>query len=859
MHSNDWEAGGSSYLPKANVYKMEDIAKLYKKPSEETFTPCELHAENIVRKMRLEIYFIKGWPILAGQDASFHLGDVESVDKLIGYLQTDLHFTDNNGNTLLHHAVISTCQFGDISRIFYNCIDLLMSQQMKINMPNKKGYTAIGLAVHHLHKTCVEHMLQHPSAKRLHLDYCPGDSESTVREIIKENYPELRPLLPAPLMESLNSSDRDIKLLAALQCGEYKIFCENIRDLPNHNPWYDEPYHSSLLEIACQVKNRENFVEILLERRADPNIKNRVTGMPLIHATARSGNFEVLVKLLYNHKTDLGLTDNEDRTILHWLAGVSERKPGDKQKIENCLKLFLCWIYICISKKGIDSPDSSGNTALITAVERGFHGRAKLLLSKGADVMVFEHGSKVLLSASLSILEEFLDDCLLSNDKPITSKDLQLRLNNELLVIIVPRIADSQHLRDLLTHPVISTFLNLKWQKIKFFFFLDVAFYVTFLSFLTAYILHSESCNTLNDKVVASKTTSFKDVNTTSDTIDTISTSQPKSQQNDPILHYLWYCLKVFLIFQIVRELLQLIIYRWAYIMSLENWLELLLIISTFLSYSGVVDSTPLKCHLSAVALLLGWVELFLLTGRLPQLSLKLEMLKTVGLTFLSFMAGYVLLLIAFALSFHILFKGSVELDRTVIFANPILSLQKTITMFAGEFEASTLSFETVPYTSRVIFLLFVFLMAIILLNLLNGLAVSDTHAIRRNAETLSLVARVRLILKIEASVRALQRWMTCSVEETKEMYTFYPNRRNKTCLTEFRPLLSIISKKRQANNRWESTASQENWSMFTEKCSTLQLRQEIMEKKLDEVRQMLMPKVALLDIDKCEKTRDEI
>ena len=854
MHSSEWEAGGSSHLPKTNVYELKEISKLSKTPSEEeTLTPCEPDAENIVRKMRLEIYFIKGWPILAGQDASFHLGDVESVDKLIAYLQTDLHFTDNKGDTLLHHAVISTCQFADISSVFYSCIDLLMSQQTNINMPNKKGYTAIGLAVHHLHRTCVEYMLQHPSAKRLHLDYYPGDSESTVREIITQTYPELQPLLPAPLMESLNSSDRDIKLLAALQSGEHKFFCKNIRDFPNHNPWYDEPYHSSLLEIACQMKNREKFVEILLEKQADPNIKNRVTGMPLIHATARSGNFELLVKLLYNHKTDLSLTDNEDRTILHWLAGVSERKPGDKQKIENCLKLFLCWIYI--SKKGIDSPDSSGNTALITAVERGFHGRAKLLLSKGADVMVFEHGSKVLLSASLSILEEILDDCLLSNDKPITSKDLQLMLNNELLVIIVPRIVDSHHLRDLLTHPVISTFLNLKWQKMKFFFFLDVAFYVIFLSFLTAYILRSESCKTLVDKVAASKTNSSKNVNTMSNMIDTISTSQP----NDPILLYLWYFLKIFLIFQVGREILQLIIYRWAYIMSLENWLEISLIIATFLTYSGVVDSTQVKCHLSAVALLLGWVELFLLTGRLPQLSLKLEMLKTVGLTFLSFMAGYVLLLIAFALSFYIIFKGSVELDRTVIFANPFLALQKTITMFAGEFEASSLSFETLPYTSRVIFLLFLFLMAIILLNLLNGLAVSDTQEIRRNAETLSIVGRARLILKIEASVRVLQRCMTCSVEEKKEVYTLYPNRQNKTGSTEFRPLLSIISKKRQANNKVESTASQENWRMFTEKFSTLQLRQEILEKKLDEIRQILMPIATRLDTDKCEKTRDEI
>jgi hypothetical protein len=205
MHSSEKEAGGSSHLPNADMYTMEEIAEMYqKKPSEEEFTPCELNAENIVRKMRLEIYFIKGWPILTGRDASFHLGHVESVDRLIKYLQTDLHVTDNKGDTLLHHAVLSTCQFVHKAVFFYSSIVLLMNQQMKVNKPNKMGYTAIGLAVHHLHKTCVERMLQQTSAKRFHLDYYPGDSESTVKEILLQTYPDLQPLLPPPLIESLD-------------------------------------------------------------------------------------------------------------------------------------------------------------------------------------------------------------------------------------------------------------------------------------------------------------------------------------------------------------------------------------------------------------------------------------------------------------------------------------------------------------------------------------------------------------------------------------------------------------------------------------------------------------------------------
>jgi hypothetical protein len=104
-------------------------------------------------------------------------------------------------------------------------------------------------------------------------------------------------------------------------------------------------------------------------------------------------------------------------------------------------------------------------------------------------------------------------------------------------------------------------------------------------------------------------------------------------------------------------------------------------------------------------------------------------------------MAGNAILLKTFALSFYILFRGS-----TKTFSSPFLSLIKTIIVLSGEFEASSLTLDTLPYKSHVTFLLFVFLVAIILLKLLNGLAVSDTDAIRKKAESLSLVSRPRLI-----------------------------------------------------------------------------------------------------------------
>jgi ankyrin repeat protein len=772
-------------------------------------------------------------------------GDHRELSDLLTNCMTSVNTIDIDENTALHHAVSTACHKCDWDDRFYQCIDLLMScEQMNVNRPNDKGYTAIGLAARKPHKTCVEYMLRHPSADRLYLDYHPGDSESTVREIIMQTYPDLEAHLPAPLMEHLDSTDRDIKLLAALQHDKYNIFSENL-DSNNPNPWYDEPYHSSLLEIACQMKNRQRFVELLLDNGADPNIKNRVTGMPLLNATARSGNFEALLILLKKLEIDISLRDNEKRTVLHWLAGVSERNLGDKQKIEYCLKLLLRSNNI--RKKDIDDRDSSGNTALCTAVERGLRDRAKLLLNKGADIMVLEQGSKILLSASLPILEEILDDCLLSNDKPVTSKDLLLWFKNNFLMYIVPRIAESEHLKDLLIHPVISAFLILKWVNIRVFLFSDIAVYFIFLCILTAYILLNESHNTLNAFSVVSNTNGSLGFND-SYVISVMNDSEFISQWSDLGLDYMWHALWSLWCCLIGREMFHLTILRKAYLLLPEKWLMILLSVASFISFSGVVDSMEIKRHSSAIALLLGWFELLLMSGRMQRLSIKLEMLKTVSLTFFSFMAGYVLLLIAFGLSFYILFKGSLQQDSTLMFSNPLLSLLKTVYMLTRESDASSLSFETLPYTSHVIYLLFVYLMGIILLNLLNGLAVSDTHAIRTNAKMLSLVATARIISKFEKWIRLVPRRTILSALHTNELRAFYPNRPNSIGSTNLRPLLSIISKKRQANKKWESSVSEDKWSIFTQKFCALELRQEKLERKLDEAQQILMQILTRLD-----------
>jgi hypothetical protein len=197
-------------------------------------------------------------------------------------------------------------------------------------------------------------------------------------------------------------------------------------------------------------------------------------------------------------------------------------------------------------------------------------------------------------------------------------------------------------------------------------------------------------------------------------------------------------------------------------------------------------------------------------------------------------MMGYVTLLIAFALSFYILFRGSSKQGGADMFANFPITLLKTIVMFTGEFEVSSLSFGTLPYTSHVLFLLFVVLVAIVLLNLLNGLAVNDTGEIRKDAERLSLAARANLISRIEELVNSLPKCIKPYLELKEEMFVIYPNRRNRIGSVAVRCLINIINKKKERNEQDKSTGIQEEWRMFQEKFSELQILQEKLQKKLD-------------------------
>ena len=153
--------------------------------------------------------------------------------------------------------------------------------------------------------------------------------------------------------------------------------------------------------------------------------------------------------------------------------------------------------------------------------------------------------------------------------------------------------------------------------------------------------------------------------------------------------------------------------------------------------------------HVSAMAVLLASVEVLLLLGRHPRLSTFITMFKTVYLTFLQFLFFYSVLLIGFVFSFFLVFQPTDALEDAgtevsaingSYFSNIPLSALKVASMMAGELDYGNLLFDVNPWTSRFVFLVFLFSITIVLFNLLNGMAVSDTQAIKDKVKIFHLL-----------------------------------------------------------------------------------------------------------------------
>ncbi|XP_071646530.1 uncharacterized protein [Temnothorax longispinosus] len=124
------------------------------------------------------------------------------------------------------------------------------------------------------------------------------------------------------------------------------------------------------------------------------------------------------------------------------------------------------------------SVDDIGNTALHYALERNWYEAATLLLKEGSYLGQKEWTDECTI--------EFDYRCLMPHENFAERQEI-LRATCEMEVILY--IANNDTLKHLLRHPLISSFLCIKWYMIRHVLYANFVFYTMFYFFVNAYIL----------------------------------------------------------------------------------------------------------------------------------------------------------------------------------------------------------------------------------------------------------------------------------------------------------------------------------------------------------------------------------
>jgi ankyrin repeat protein len=209
----------------------------------------------------------------------------------------------------------------------------------------------------------------------------------TVRERILSLYPEFKTILPAPLLEDLNSQNPQTRLLAAIQHGCFYNFRDALKKTPvNIGYWCDKPYYCTCLEKACTLDGRQKFARLLIEAGASVNTVNPVSDVPLLHMVAKNGNLEQLNVLLSTDRIDLNIKDCCQRTTLHCLARLSVSRQEEVQVLQQSLVLILEGDFSVCRTINLDATEEWGNTALHVAARHGNSEMVDIFLRNGADI-----------------------------------------------------------------------------------------------------------------------------------------------------------------------------------------------------------------------------------------------------------------------------------------------------------------------------------------------------------------------------------------------------------------------------------------------------------------------------------------
>lgn len=820
-------------------YGTVDLEHVYQYPDYKTvleIAVSEPNKQNFVKLLlqhEVEVNKVNETHTMAPIHFAVENANIEALRLLLEDDRIDVNIKSKGNNTALLLAIKGIEDLDDDRErdltTYEEMVELLLKAGCSANSPDSKGVTPVLSAAKQGLGQVVSLILDY-SKEPVDLDSYKDRTGRTARYYLEQAFPHLVARFETPEVEEINVD----KLFSYLNRKEEDNFVCDFTKLVKKNEHRTalaaNNGSNTMLQLATE-SGMYRAVGTLLLSGADPNATCSGNTRRPIGIACQHGHYKIL-KMFIDNESTLFDPVNGESLLQIAVKGMRSYSDTPKENFNECLKLLLTDVKVNIN---INHPDIKDNTALHYAARNGDQETVLELLRNGACVGLRNvFNEPPLADINAKTLETYLDECVTTNDQRPSDDDYEIHMKYSFLVypnnsleneickvplmdnsstnekeldcLLAPEtdallyMTRNEDLRPLLKHPVITSFLYLKWQRISCLFYANITFYSIFWLCLILYIMFGY-----------------------------VEKKQPNRSLE--ALNVITHIVAIIgLILLIFRELFQLLVAPTRYLQSLENWMEIVLIFVTALVVGNDAAAESTKQQLSSVAILLSSAELVLLIGQFPTLSTNIVMLKTVSWNFFKFLLWYCILIIAFALSFYTLFRhepededqkapnpnstGKEEEEEEDFFEDPGRSLFKTIVMLTGEFDAGSIKFSTFPVTSHFIFIVFVFMIPIVLFNLLNGLAVSDTQEIRADAELVGHISRVKLISYFESvligSAKSYGKpstcwsWMPASFSNLNiikpKMFCMKPFAKRISLFPHFLPKYRILVKPNQDN-----------------------------------------------------------
>ncbi|CAL4112530.1 unnamed protein product, partial [Meganyctiphanes norvegica] len=633
---------------------------------------------------------------------------------------------------------------------FKECLEILLEQQEKINVDcqDDKLATPLFLALDRNCDHMVQKLIDHgANAQHERIKTTFPDFKSPISANKKVNIKNIRHFGDELLDEGLKA--KDLK--------RFKVIISEIdKSGENKSAIIDKDYGKTLLQYACDRGHTE-FVEELLKNNADPLKEDMTTlNSPLLYAS-RKGYYKIIEHLTNSMKSTDKLTDGlkqkdkKGETALHKIVKQEYKTKEDGRNYEKCFRILMNYRdYI-----NVDEQDDFGNTALHYAVLWDDQSFVRHLLVNGAHWgIVNNSGNIAIKNIKSELLEETLNDCIeLKNQDPDFQK-FEIVLNYCMLVPSylnkntetdrLMYLSNLESHQSLLCHPIIDTFLFLKWQRIAPLYYLNIVTYAIYLATLTTYSLIFHGTFKECDSYATNSTDNYNGSSgyMNESTLNSIELGKEPSS-NYQLKIFLLAIICLYTVFIAIREIVQCCVSWKLYFKRIENWFEMAIVVLTI----AFALTTHCRVQQSLIAwlILITWIELIFLLGYHPNLANYVNMFTKVTFNFLKFITMFSFMFIAFSLSFYLVFQMNDD------FKTYHQSLLRTFAMSTGELEYPNLPLSDFPVSSHLLYTIFIFLIILVLMNLLNGLAVSDITLLQKEAEIVSYKSRVELLSYLES------------------------------------------------------------------------------------------------------------